>query len=49
MEALCDALACLSWLVADLDGRLTDIEINPLFVREAGKGVLAVDARGVLA
>jgi acetyl-CoA synthetase (ADP-forming) len=49
LEALCDTLARLSWLVADLDGRLTDIEINPLFVRDAGKGVLAVDARGVIA
>lgn len=48
LEALCDTLVRLSWLITDLDGTLKDIEINPLFVREAGRGVLAVDARGVL-
>ena len=45
---LTDTLARLSWLIAEMDGRLKDIEINPLFVREVGKGVLAVDARGAL-
>ena len=49
LDALCDALVRLSWLIADLDGRLEDIEVNPLFVREGGNGVLAIDARGVLA
>ena len=38
----------LSWLAADLGARLVDLEINPLIVRRAGEGAVAVDARGTL-
>jgi hypothetical protein len=33
---------------ADLGARLVDLEINPLIVRRAGDGAVAVDARGTL-
>jgi len=48
VAAVVDAVVRLSWLAADLGGRLVDIEINPLIVRRAGEGAVAVDARGTL-
>jgi acetate---CoA ligase (ADP-forming) len=44
VEALADALSRLSWLVADHAGRISEIDINPMFVRPAGEGVVAADA-----
>jgi acyl-CoA synthetase (NDP forming) len=44
VAALADALVRLSWLAADLGNLLTALEINPLIVRPAGQGVVAVDA-----
>jgi acetyl-CoA synthetase (ADP-forming) len=41
-----DAVVRVSWLAADLGARFVDLEINPLLVRRAGAGAIAVDARG---
>jgi acetyl-CoA synthetase (ADP-forming) len=38
----------VSWLAADLGPRLVDLEVNPLLVRRAGEGVVAVDGRATL-
>ena len=48
VAALADALARVSLLIADHADRIAEIDINPLFVREAGKGVAAADALIVL-
>jgi len=48
IEALADALSRLSLLAADHAGRIAEIDINPLFVRPAGEGVVAADALIVL-
>ena len=49
VDAVADTVSRLSWLAHDLGPRLTDLEINPLIVRTAGKGAVAVDARGTIA
>ena len=49
VDAIVDALVRVSWLAADLGPRLTDLEVNPLIVRRAGGGAVAVDGRGTLA
>ena len=43
IDALADAVSRLSWLVSDHAERIAEIDINPLFVRAAGRGVLAAD------
>lgn len=48
VAALADALARVSLLIADHADRIAEIDINPLFVGEAGKGVVAADALIVL-
>jgi acyl-CoA synthetase (NDP forming) len=48
VAAVVDAVVRVSWLAADLGPRLVDLEINPLIVRRAGEGAVAVDARGTL-
>jgi len=48
VDALADTLARLSLLAADHAGRIAEIDINPLFVRPAGQGVVAADALVVL-
>jgi len=48
MEALADVLARVSNLISDHADRIAEIDINPLFVRAAGQGVLAADALIVL-
>jgi acyl-CoA synthetase (NDP forming) len=48
VAALADALARVSLVIADHTDRIAEIDINPLFVREAGKGVIAADALIVL-
>jgi acyl-CoA synthetase (NDP forming) len=48
VDAIVDALVRVSWLAADLGPRLVDLEVNPLIVRRAGGGAVAVDARGRL-
>ncbi len=49
VDAIVDALVRISWLAADLGSRLIDVEVNPLIVRRAGGGAVAVDGRGTLA
>jgi acyl-CoA synthetase (NDP forming) len=48
VDALADALARVSLLIADQAERITEIDVNPLFVRPAGQGVVAADALVVL-
>jgi succinyl-CoA synthetase beta subunit len=38
----------VSWLAATLKSRLTELDINPLLVKPAGQGVIALDARATL-
>jgi acetyl-CoA synthetase (ADP-forming) len=49
VAAVADTVARVSWLAADLGTRLVDLEVNPLIVRRAGQGVVAVDGRATLA
>jgi acetyltransferase len=44
IDALADTLVRVSHLAAQLDGTLAELDINPLMVLPAGKGVKAVDA-----
>lgn len=46
--ALADTLSRVSLLIADHADRIAEIDINPLFVRPAGQGVVAADALIVL-
>jgi acetate---CoA ligase (ADP-forming) len=48
VDALADALSRVSHLIADHADRIAEIDVNPLFVRPAGEGVLAADALVVL-
>lgn len=45
IDAIVDAIVRLSWLGHDLGERLDDLEVNPLIVRKAGEGAVAVDGR----
>lgn len=47
-EALAQALVAVSGMAAALAPRLSELDINPVFVRPAGKGVAAADALVVL-
>jgi acyl-CoA synthetase (NDP forming) len=44
IDALADAIVKLSALAIDLKDSLAELDINPLFVMEKGKGVKAADA-----
>jgi len=46
--ALADALVRVSLLIADHADRIREIDVNPLFVRAQGDGVIAADALVVL-
>jgi acetyl-CoA synthetase (ADP-forming) len=48
VAAVVDALVRLSWLAFDRGARLAELDINPLIVRAAGQGVVAVDGRATL-
>jgi acetyl-CoA synthetase (ADP-forming) len=48
LDAVVDAVVRVSWLATDLGARLVDLEVNPLIVRRAGQGAVAVDGRGTL-
>ncbi|TDA68286.1 MAG: CoA-binding protein [Clostridia bacterium] len=44
MQALTRILVRLSHLAVDLEGRVAELDINPLVVHDAGRGAVAVDA-----
>ena len=44
IDALADAIVRLSAAAVDLRGELAELDINPLFVMEKGRGVIAADA-----
>jgi acetyltransferase len=48
VAALADTLVRVSWLAVHLHGHLAELDINPLVVLPAGRGVKAVDALAVL-
>jgi acetate---CoA ligase (ADP-forming) len=48
VPALCRALVRLGQVMASSRGRIVELDINPLFVLERGRGVLAADALLVL-
>jgi hypothetical protein len=48
VEALAKAIVACSRMVAQLGDRLTEAEINPVFVLPAGQGVKAADGLVVL-
>ena len=48
IDALAESLARVSQLIADHADRITEIDVNPLFVRRAGQGVVAADALVVI-
>jgi acyl-CoA synthetase (NDP forming) len=47
-DALADTLVRVSHLAADHAARIAEIDLNPVFVRPAGQGVVAADALVVL-
>jgi acyl-CoA synthetase (NDP forming) len=48
VEALAQTLSRVSLLVSDHADRVAELDINPLFVRPAGQGVVAADALMIL-
>jgi acyl-CoA synthetase (NDP forming) len=48
IDALAETISCLSFLAVDHADRIQEIDINPLFVRVRGQGVVAADALIVL-
>jgi acyl-CoA synthetase (NDP forming) len=48
VDALAATLSRLSLLIADHADRIAEIDVNPVFVRAAGQGVMAADALVVL-
>lgn len=48
-DALADAIVRLSWLAAELGPRLLEFDANPVLLRRAGEGLIAVDGRATLA
>ncbi len=44
LPALSETIARVSWMIADHEDRIAEIEVNPVIVGPAGAGVKAVDA-----
>ncbi len=44
VDCLIEMLVKLSWLISDHASRIAEVDINPLFVRTKGYGVVAADA-----
>ena len=49
IDAVVDAIVKIGQLAAALEGRLLELDINPVLVLKAGKGAVAADARAVIA
>jgi acetyl-CoA synthetase (ADP-forming) len=49
VDALVNVMVRVGWLAATLGPRLVELDINPLLVRNAGDGVVALDARATFA
>jgi len=49
VAAVVDTMVALGRLAQALDGRLLELDLNPLLVRRAGEGAIALDARAVVA
>jgi acetyl-CoA synthetase (ADP-forming) len=48
VDRLADVIVRVSWLAATLESRLAELDINPLLVKPAGEGAIALDARATL-
>jgi succinyl-CoA synthetase beta subunit len=48
VNALADVLVRVSQMAVQLEGRLAELDVNPLMVLPEGQGVKAVDALAVL-
>lgn len=48
IEAAADVIVRVSWLAHDLRASLRELDINPLIVRGAGQGAVAVDGRALI-
>ena len=48
LEALADSVSRISWLAHEFAERFIELDVNPILVRETGRGVTAVDARILL-
>jgi len=48
IDTLTDVIVRVSWLAARLGPRLAELDINPLLVRRAEQGAIALDARAIL-
>ncbi|HEV2439560.1 MAG TPA: acetate--CoA ligase family protein [bacterium] len=48
VDRLAEIAARVSWLAADLGGRLIELDVNPIVVRAQGRGAVAVDCRATL-
>jgi acyl-CoA synthetase (NDP forming) len=44
VEALAQAIVNLSWMISDHRERISEIDVNPVFVRPRGQGIVAADA-----
>ena len=44
IQALCEVISKVSWIVSDHEDTIAELEINPLMVGPEGQGVRAVDA-----
>jgi acetyl-CoA synthetase (ADP-forming) len=48
LDTLADVIVRVSWLAAKLKSRLAELDINPLLVKPAGQGAIALDARATV-
>jgi acetyltransferase len=47
-DALAEAIVNLSWFISDHEATVAEVDINPIFVRPVGQGVVAADALVVM-